>query len=342
MRTVISDSEAWRKMVLRSMSPAAWLVQDAPDNDVAVSSRVRFARNLRDFRYPHTADSEALREVQTLVRDTINAEFPQLNEVTRITPAERDYLLGCRLISLDFPVNQIGRSVWLDERRRLSIMVNEEDHLRVQAVTAGWSLGSAERLAYATTKGLQDQLAMQRSEPFGYLTASPFNCGSGRRRSTLFHLIGLQHEGKLVGVIKALEAQGLHARGLFGESSQRVAGFLQVSATSGTEAEYVGACRFVMDRERQSRREVTRLTLQKIATEVRDYAFLTKNLEMAEALRILAWVRWAGVVGLDGFPSRFREVDAWISSLELLGTTDTQAAARQRADFLRNCLEQRG
>jgi len=339
MRPTLSDSEAWRKMVLRSMSPAAWLVQDAPENDVAVSTRVRFARNLRDFPYPHRCSAEQLREVQGLVREAITESFEQLSEVTRVTPAERDYLLGCRLISLDFPANEIGRSVWLDERRRLSLMVNEEDHLRVQAVTAGWSLGSAERLAYATVKELQERLAMQRHPEFGYLAASPFNAGSGRRRSTLFHLIGLQHEGKLVSVIKALEAMGFHARGMFGESSQRVAAFLQVSATTGTEAEYVGACRFVMERERQARREVTRLTLSKVANEVRDYVRQTKQLEMAEALRSLAWVRWAGVAELPGFPKRFREVDGWISSLELLGTTDTQAAARQRADFVRNCLE---
>ena len=119
-----SSSESWKKMVLRSMPPPAWLEPDAPDGDVVVSTRHRFARNLCSFRFPHHASNEELRQIQQQVQSAAKVSPVPLEPMGRLTEAERDYLLGSRLISADFSHREVGRSVLLDRSRMVSVMVN--------------------------------------------------------------------------------------------------------------------------------------------------------------------------------------------------------------------------
>ena len=92
------DAESWKKMVLRSMPPPAWLGEDAPDGDIVISSRVRHARNVAGFRFPHHAPSDELRQVQKLVGEAVRASGISFETFKRLTEAERDFLVGCRLL----------------------------------------------------------------------------------------------------------------------------------------------------------------------------------------------------------------------------------------------------
>lgn len=131
-------------MVLRTMPPPAWLSPDAPQCDIVLSSRCRLMRNLRGFRFPHHAPLEELSEVSSRVCKAAGAHF----EVhKRLTTPERDYLLGCRLLSPDFAYLEPFRALLLDGAFECSVMVNEEDHLRLQTLTAGWSVDAARRSA---------------------------------------------------------------------------------------------------------------------------------------------------------------------------------------------------
>lgn len=195
-RRSISDSEAWKRMVLRSMPPPAWLGKDAPEGDVVVSSRVRFARNLDGIPVPHLASDE---ELATVRKRVLEAAKPLDFEVLKhVSEAERDYLIGCRLVSPDFETRGHGRALLLDRDRSVSIMVNEEDHLRIQALTAGWSVETAGRLAEHVLNRLEGRpdtgatpfdapkpqsaagLTFARIDT-GYVTASPTNHHVGLR-----------------------------------------------------------------------------------------------------------------------------------------------------------------
>ncbi|MBL8064533.1 MAG: hypothetical protein JNM34_01620 [Chthonomonadaceae bacterium] len=329
--------ESWKKMVLRSMPSPAWLGADNPEGDIVISTRIRYARSLRGFRFPHHASNDDLKRVQSAVRSA--SKGLKLDQMNRMSEAERDFLLGSRLISPDFQHREPGRALLLDESRTVSVMVNEEDHLRLQALTPGWSLPNAQVAADHVLDHLSDRIQFMSHPRFGFLTASPYNAGEARRRSALFHLIGLAHTKHLPSVLKALAAWDLTARGLFGETSRAVGAFFQVSATRGDVSEFRGACEYLIQEERRARREVTRDTLHEKTRSAIQFAVASMDLSLAEALRVFAWVRWSASAGLTLGPVTPRDVDLWVSSMEVHGTQDSQTAARQRAVFVRNRVE---
>lgn len=333
----VPHSESWKKMVLRSMPSPAWLSPDAPEGEIVVSTRVRFARNLIGHPFPHHADVENLRAIQAKVVE--GTKKLKLEVLSRVSEAERDFLLGSRLVSPEFLHREPGRCVLLDKDRSVSLMVNEEDHVRLQGMTAGWSLKSAELAAQLVLETLGAKCAFMRTDTHGYLTASPYNCGLAQRRSVLFHLIGLAQSRRLPEVLRALSAGSLYARGLFGESSRAVGAFFQVSSIDGNHPEFVGACEYLVREERQARREITRDKLHDKTKSAIEFAVASAGISLADALRVLAWVRWASTAGLDICPFSYRDVDLWVSTMEVHGTQDPQTADRHRAVFLRERIE---
>lgn len=326
-------------MVLRSMPSPAWLELDAPYGEVVVSSRVRYARNLNGYRFPHHATPQEARAVLQEFRSAVSdAQLPLIVQ-ERLTEAERDFMLGSRLISPEFKHRDAGRAILFDESRSVSAMINEEDHLRLQALTAGWSIKTAQAEADFVLSSLQSRMAFMQNSELGFLTSSPTNLGKARRRSALFHLIGLAHTKRLMGVLQALAAWGLTARGLFGESSRAVGAYFQVSTTHASLPEFIGATEYLMGEERRARREVTRLELEDRTDQAVEFAISSPEISLADALRVLGWVRWASSAGLPRVPSSYREVDVIVSTMEVHGTQDPKVAARHRASFLRARLE---
>ena len=335
------DSETWKKMVLSGMPTPAWLEGDAPASEIVISSRQRYARNLREFPFPHHASEHQLTTILQLVQDAVDDAELDLASYENLTHAERDFMLGSRLVSPEFRCNEPGRALLLDRGKTVSIMVNEEDHLRIQALTPGWSIVTAQAAGDRMLSQLASRLQFMHSDQLGYLTASPSNLGHARRRSALFHLIGLAHTKRLMNVLKALSAWGLTARGLFGESSRAVGAFFQVSTTEQRMPEFVGAGEYLIEEEQKARMEVRQSELTDKAEQARDFAIGSTEISLADAMRVFAWVRWASSTGLPDFAFSHREVDRWISTLDVQGTQDQRIASRHRAVFVRERLEQR-
>ncbi len=320
------------------MPPPAWLAADAPHGDVVLSSRCRIMRNLAGHRFPHAADRQELEDILKAVLHAVRSENLELEALRGLSNAEKDHLVACRLASHNFEVNEPGRAVLLDHSRSVSLIVNEEDHIRLQALTAGWSIGAAESLATAVLKDLSAHLSFAHSPRFGYLAASPYNVGQGRRLSSMFHLIGLAQSKRLPGVLRALAQQGLAARGLFGEASRAVGAFVQVSVTTGSVIEFTGACEYLMREERNARQSLGRALLEEKAKQALEFAVVSPTITLADALRVLAWARWASTSGLDGFDRTPREVDALLTTLEIKPGSPEPKAAQKRAIFLREAL----
>src|SRR5579862_4046731 len=145
MPSGLAQKESWKRMVLRA-TPPAWLAKDAPQGDVVLSSRSRVMRNLAGYRFPHSASNEELVEVLGHVSGALGpAEGYELHK--DLASSELDYLVGSRLCSPGFKLDSPGRALLLDKDRTASIMVNEEDHVRIQALTAGWSVSTADATA---------------------------------------------------------------------------------------------------------------------------------------------------------------------------------------------------
>src|SRR5579872_1181420 len=143
MRHTVNEADSWRSMVLQSMPTVAWLGPDAPNSDVVLSSRCRLMRNLVGHRFPHAAPPDELIEIEGTVLDAVRRSEIPLERLRGITIAERDYLVGCRLVSPDFAWQSTGRALLLDKPRMVSLMINEEDHIRLQAITGGWAVDKA-------------------------------------------------------------------------------------------------------------------------------------------------------------------------------------------------------
>lgn len=338
MRQAERDLEGWKRMVLRSMPRPAWLSEDAPHVDVVLSTRTRVMRNLAGHKFPNRAgDAELERVMRRILSAADDAHLPA--EVFRgLTTAERDHLVNCRLVSHDFPWTLPNRALLVDADRTLSLMINEEDHLRIQALSAGWSIEASDTQARACVQGLGARLPFAKHPEFGYLSASPYNCGAGRRRSAMFHLIGLAQSKRLPAVLQALNTEGLAVRGLFGESSRAIGAFVQISAIQGERTTFTGACEYLIREERGARGDLGRDWLAEKAKQAKDFAVSSPSLSLADALRVLGWVRWAAAAEISGFTLSPRDADAALTTLELRGV-GREPSALQRANVLRRILD---
>jgi protein arginine kinase len=336
MHDALNEAEAWKRMVLRSMPEPAWLSPDAPQVDVVLSTRARVMRNLRGHKFTHAATPHQLVIISREILEA--AESLGLSAFRQISNAEREYLVACRLASPHFEWAEPGRALLLDSERSLSLMVHEEDHLRLQALTAGWSPGSADRLSKACLRALGEKLEFAFSPAFGYLSASPYNAGRGRRLSAMFHLIGLAQAKRLPSVLNALGERGIAARGLFGEASKAVGAYVQVSVIGGSRHDFTGACEYLLTEERECRQEVGRDALEEKAIRVHEFAMQAQTLSLSDALRVLAWVRWASLYGISGFPKGARVADRILTLLEPRIARDPEKLGAERANLLRGVL----
>ncbi len=336
MHDALNEAEAWKRMVLRSMPQPAWLSLDAPQVDVVLSTRARVMRNLRGHKFTHACSPQELVVISRHIQAA--AEGLGLEAFLQISNAEREYLVACRLASHHFEWSGPGRALLVNAERSISLMIHEEDHLRLQAVTAGWSPGTANSLSKSCLQALQDKLEFAYSPHFGYLSASPFNAGRGRRLSAMFHLIGLAQAKRLPSVLRALGERGIAARGLFGEASRAVGAFVQVSVIGGSRHDFTGACEYLLREERDCRHEVGRAALQEKAMRVLDFAVDAQTLSLADALRILAWLRWASLYGIPGCPPSPRVADRLLTMLEPAAHRDPEKLGIERADLIRGVL----
>ncbi len=330
-------SEAFfRKMGLRSMPPPAWLSEDAPNGDIVLSTRTRVMRNLRGHRFTHAAERAELLQISANILKA--TEGLGLETFKLISQIERDYLVAARLASPHLQWNKPGRALLLDKTRHLSLMVHEEDHLRLQALTAGWTPENSNGIAEQALRDLGRNLEFASSDRFGFLAASPFNAGRGRRLSAMFHLIGLAQVKRLPGVLRALGERGIAARGLFGESSRAIGAFVQVSVTGGAKHDFTGACEYLLHEERSARSEIGRGALADKAKQVAEFALESNSFSLGDALRVIAWIRWASQYGIEGFPSSPRAADFALTLLHLNENDEDQRAASLRSGLIRHLL----
>ena len=218
----------------------SWLTPQGPDADVVVSSRVRLARNLAKFPFVSKLESAQAEELcerlrcelveQKLDGETVWVSIVDAPVVLRLLLRERH--LVSRDLAPSGGARQAlpGRGVAFGASESLSVMVNEEDHLRVQSMAAGFDLDTAWRAAQATDRRLEQRLEFAYTRRFGYLTGCPTNVGTGLRASAMLHLpaLGLVRS-ELEKVFTAAQRTGLAVRGLYGEGSRAAGDFYQIS-----------------------------------------------------------------------------------------------------------------
>lgn len=211
---------------------SAWMTET--DSPVVISSRVRLARNLEDFPFPHVLRPEGAEQVEQIVSRVlteIEGDIGQLRYIslTELNSVEHQVLIEKHLISPSLGGSTGARGVALAPDHRYAVMVNEEDHVRIQVLLPGNQLLETHRLATELDDALEAKLDFAYCENQGYLTACPTNVGTGLRASVMVHLPGLAIMKQVQQVLGALPRVGLAVRGLYGEGSQAFGNMFQVS-----------------------------------------------------------------------------------------------------------------
>lgn len=287
----------------------AWLDAAGPESDIVLSTRIRLARNLAAYRFGMRSDRQDREAVLDAARVAAEAT-PQLSggwvvPIPEIAPSERQVLLERRLVSRELIGNADdpphGSALLLGRDKALSVMTNEEDHLRLQCLVSGFRLHDAWHAVEALDQALGARLPYAFHREFGYLTSCPTNVGTGLRASVLVHLPGLVLTQEIGRVLQGIAQVGLTFRGLYGEGSEVVGNFFQISnqTTLGKSEEDLidhlqKVVQTVIEYERRSRSVLMRDAPAVIEDKVwRAYGLLrfARSMSFEEVMNLLSGIR---------------------------------------------------
>lgn len=215
-------------------SDSAELTQNTQKGSpVVLSTRIRLARNLAGTPFPERANSTQRSDVMTKCADQI-ANLPQMKngaffDISELSDLEKQVLVERHLISRELCEADSGSGVFINKDQTCSVMINEEDHLRIQFLKTGFSLRSIWKQIDRFDNSLESDLDVAFSPEFGYLTACPTNLGTALRASVMLHLPGLVISEHMDKVIRAVNQLGITVRGLFGEGSDATGHVFQIS-----------------------------------------------------------------------------------------------------------------
>ena len=210
-----------------------WLKGTGPNSDIVMSSRVRLARNLEKMPFSNWAGKKESKEIaETLERAVSSADLMQGSLAIRmaeIDDVDKQFLLERHLISREHVVGTDHKAVVIGDKEIINIMINEEDHLRIQILQSGFNLQECWRIASRLDDALHRKLRFAFHPEWGYLTACPTNAGTGLRASLMLHLPALVMTKQVNRVLQAITKIGMTARGLYGEGTDADGNFFQIS-----------------------------------------------------------------------------------------------------------------
>ena len=335
-----------------------WYQETGPEGDVVISSRVRLARNIADFPFPCKMTPEQYRQVNDQAREALlgsGDETPgdfEFIDMQKLTPARALSLAEKHLVSPEFAQQRDGRALLLNRDESVSIMLGEEDHIRIQTLSAGLALDDALREAWKYDDRLDEKLHFAFDENLGYLTQCPTNLGTGLRASLMLHLPALAQSGALANLAAALSKLGLTVRGTYGEGSAAKGAFFQISnqVTLGiTEQEAVdnlkGVAGQIITQERNTREALRKLGARLEDQIYRSYGTL-KNARLLSADEFMALtsdVRLGAALGmLEGV--RLETVDALLWEMQpatLIATAGRNLDAPARDELRARTVRER-
>ncbi len=331
-----------------------WYRNSGEQSDMVISTRIRLARNIAGYPFPNRMTEEQNKQIKQAVRDAV-AQIGglTLDYIELADCKERDVLamVERHLISYEFAKKGTG-ALLLSPDERISIMINEEDHLRIQVLGAGLDLEEAYKLADLVETALDERLHFAFDERLGYLTQCPTNLGTGMRASLMLHLPALQERGAIRQLSGNVSKLGLTIRGAYGEGSQSQGAFYQMSnqVTLGiSEAAAIenlrGIAGQIMKQEQAAREQL--VSTPAFEDRVwRSYGILkhARVITNEEALKLLSNVRVGICLGvIEGVP--LDTVTALVSDIHP-GCLMAQAGEdltpelrdRKRAELIRGAL----
>lgn len=286
-----------------------WYLQSSNDSDVAVSTRIRFTRNLNDFRF-NLNKKEEIEQLEKVIKDNLyqigyGLRFFKLKDMDDITKMS---LVEKHLLSPNFVLkrNEIG-SILINDEENICIMIGEEDHLRIQVFNCGLDLENTLNLAIELDEKIGETLGYAINKKYGYLTSCPSNLGTGLKASVMVHLPALSKTKNTRRVLNTINSFGVNIRGIYGENSEGSGDMYQLSSrqTLGiSEKEIVNNLKVivekVIDQERQARKMLAKDELDLENMIYRSYGILTncRKISSEEARDLLSNIKLGTDLGI--------------------------------------------
>ncbi|MEK3888968.1 protein arginine kinase [Bacillus sp. FSL K6-3431] len=214
---------------------SSWMCAEGPDSDVILSSRIRLARNLRNYKFPTLFTNEDAKKVINDIQEILHhGDFQQYGSmellvVDELKSLQKRVLVEKHLISPRLAEHASHGAVLLSDNEDISIMINEEDHIRIQCLYPGLQIKEALDRANAIDDVLEAKVDFAFDEDLGYLTSCPTNVGTGLRASVMVHLPALILTSQMNRIIPAINQLGLVVRGMYGEGSEALGNIFQIS-----------------------------------------------------------------------------------------------------------------
>ena len=286
---------------------ANWYLQNGKESDVVVSSRVRLSRNLNNFNFLNRCSKEKQEEILEKIKEIVPSlgyglkfiKLDDLDEVTKLSLVEKN------LISPEFTVkNKNVKAIIINDEENISIMLNEDDHIKMQVFSAGQELENIMNLVVELDEKLGEMVEYSYNKNFGYLTASPVDIGTGMKASVIVHLLALTLTGNLSKVLRIVNNFGLSIKGVYGEGSQNYGDLYQISnnQTIGiTEKEIIANVKNItekiIEQERTARKYLCKNELELRDIVYRAFGVLTfaSKLGTEECRKLLSEVK----IGVD-------------------------------------------
>jgi len=289
-----------------------WLRGAGPEADIVMSCRIRLARNLADFPFINRANPADRSEIERVLRERILAikdvgDMTYL-DVNKLAILDRQFLVERQLISREHADAQGARGVLIDENEQVSLMINEEDHLRLQVIQSGLNLSQAWDTINRIDDAVESRVTYAFNDKLGYLTACPTNVGTGMRVSVMLHLPALVITRQIDKLFRSLQKISLAVRGLYGEGSQAMGDFYQISnqitlgrAETDLVKQVGDVVPTIIDYERKARDFLVRESHENLHDRVsRAYGILrtAQTISSEETMHLLSSVRMGVNLGL--------------------------------------------
>ncbi len=210
-----------------------WLKGEGPNADIVMSSRVRVARNIKGYPFFHWAGKKEKETVLSIIKSALEKSKHMKGalfvKMATLNDIDKQFLVERHLMSREHAVTDGSKALVVDGKEIISVMINEEDHLRAHAIQASFNLMETWRVLNALDTELENKLEYAYSDRWGYLTACPTNIGTGLRASVMLHLPALVITNQIGRVLQAITKLGVVARGFYGEGTQAIGNFFQIS-----------------------------------------------------------------------------------------------------------------
>ena len=295
-----------------SRSRGEWLKGSGPESDIVISTRIRLARNLASYPFRSRATEADRQRIQQTLKDAIfhYADPTQVIyvDLELLDLLDRQLLVERQLISRELAEGQGPRSAVIDRGERFSLMINEEDHLRIMAMASGLNLEKVWQTVNQWDDQIEKRVVYAFDDKLGYLTACPTNVGTGIRVSVMLHLPALVLTRQIEKIFRSLQKLDLAVRGLYGEGSQAMGDFYQISnqVTLGQSEQEImkkvgDIIPAIIDYERKARELLMRENLRNVHDRIsRAFGILrtAQTISSEETMHLLSSVRMGIHLGL--------------------------------------------